>query len=64
MRSSEGAYVMIEELCNRFAFFRLVEGGALVLIEIPAEFTDLWLEKLNSLYATREEIEEWRLSTP
>jgi hypothetical protein len=57
---SNQKYLLIEELVDRYEFFRLADGRALVLLEIPAEFAALWLKKLNTLYASDSEIQEWR----
>ena len=53
-------YPMIGETTDRY-FANFLEDGRLeISILIPEKFTGLWIDKLNDLYATDEEIEYYR----
>jgi len=57
MRNQERRHIlMIEEMVNRFQFLELADGRALVLIEVPPEYAEVWLDKLNALYATERDL--------
>ena len=59
MNEHEDSYKMIRELVDSYRLTWQEDGRAHISIAVPKRFQALWLVKLNELYATRAEIEEW-----
>ena len=55
----DSSFKMISELVDSYRFTRQEDGRAHISIVVPKRFQALWVVKLNELYATREEIEDW-----
>jgi hypothetical protein len=49
---------MVQECCDSYQLARQANGGAVITIQVPRRFVDLWAAKLSELRVTDNEIRE------
>ncbi|MEQ1855796.1 MAG: hypothetical protein ABL963_04945 [Longimicrobiales bacterium] len=49
-------YSMVEECTNRYEATRAPDGRLHIAIDVPCRFAELWLDKLDALRTTDDEI--------